>query len=97
MSNVNDLSKFGWGGRDMAARLLSAWVEHNFADEKEDDCLGDGAKLELNMDSGNVFLTDDEFNVVMFNDEEKLEKFISCPNCGAEGFRTEKICECSKE
>ena len=40
----------------------------------------------MNMYSGNVFLTNSEYQAAMMNDDE-LETFYSCPTCGHEGFK----------
>lgn len=39
----------------------------------------------FNMNSGNVFLTNSEYQVAMLNGD-KLESFYNCPQCGYEGF-----------
>lgn len=40
----------------------------------------------FNMKSGNVFLTNSDYQVAMLTDDNKLESFYSCPECGEEGF-----------
>lgn len=67
----------------MAAELLTAYVENT-------DILGDGTTIAMNRDSGYVFLTDEDYRVVMMNGN-KLEEFFSCGECGHEGFREEFV------
>lgn len=77
-----DLSQFGYCELGMAGDLLNAYAAAPL------DCLRDGITLNLNTHSGNVFLSDADFNVVMMNGDE-LEQFFSCPECGHEGFKEE--------
>lgn len=78
-----DLSKFGWTELREASRLLSALIDSHM----EGCGLVDGITINMNTSSGYVFLSDEEYNVAMINDETgKLEKFWNCPQCGNEGF-----------
>ena len=91
---TTDLSKFGWREKRMAMELLQAAIEQGLPDDFEDD----GTTIMMNMDSGNVFFTNDEYQVAMMNGTN-LESFYSCPNCGSEGFKEdidwdEEIGEC---
>lgn len=79
MSTTTDLRDFGFRELKMAAKLLAAYCENPPA------YLGGGVHLMMNMNSGYVFLTDEDFNVAMMNGDT-LEQFHSCPECGAEGF-----------
>lgn len=87
MTNTNDLNKFGYREYEMASQLLKLLSIGQW--ESEDEQLGDGIKLEFNTNSGNVFLVDDNSYVVMVNDSDKLENWLSCSNCGAEGYRSD--------
>ncbi len=80
-TTTTDLSQFGYRERKLAAEILTASVEQGFPDDFTDD----GVTVMMNMNSGNVFLTNDEFQVAMMNGD-KLESFYSCPMCGHEGF-----------
>lgn len=79
--NTQDLAEFGYREIKIATELLLKYCE-NFG------ILGGGVNLELNMTSGNVFLVDEDFRVVMLNGENGgvLEEWFSCPGCGHEGF-----------
>jgi hypothetical protein len=81
-TTTTDLSKFGWRERKMAAELLTASCEQGLPDDFEDDAV----TIMMNMNSGNVFLTNADFQVAMMNGD-KLESFYSCPECGHEGFK----------
>lgn len=79
---TTDLSKFGYREITMAKDLLTAWVDHGLPKDFEDD----GVTVMMNTHSGNVFLTNSEYQVAMMNGD-KLESFYNCPECGHEGFQ----------
>lgn len=83
MSNTTttDISKFGSRERWMLVELLTAWDKHGLPEDFYDD----EVTAMMNMNSGNVFLTNSEYQVSMMNGG-KLESWYSCPNCGHEGF-----------
>jgi len=95
---TTDLSRFGSRERSMLEDLLKAWREQGLPE----DFYPEKVKPMMNMLSGNVFLTNEDFQVAMMNGD-KLESFYSCPNCGNEGFKEdfEDCCEeanpCCKE
>lgn len=78
---TTDLSKFGSREKAMAAELLTAMSNHGLPDDFNDD----ETTVMMNMNSGNVFLTNSDCQVAMMNGD-KLESFYSCPECGHEGF-----------
>lgn len=82
--NERDLSAFGHREISMARDLLDAWMDHGLPEDFDDD----GVTIEMNPNSGYVFLTNDNCDVCMVSDG-KLESFYSCPECGAEGLRSE--------
>jgi hypothetical protein len=84
MATTTDISKFGWRERRMAAELLTASCDNGFPDDFNDD----EVTIMMNDQSGNVFLTNSDFQVAMMNGD-KLESFYSCPECGHEGFKDE--------
>ena len=86
-NSARDLSQFGNRELAMCADLLTAYSDNKFARDC-DDILTDGVCVEFNPNSGYVFLTDEDYHVLMLNDG-KLEAFNSCTNCGAEGFVSE--------
>lgn len=88
---TTDLSKFGYRERQIVQQLLKAWDEQGLPEEFADDQV----TVMFNTHSGNVFLTNADFQVAMMNDE-KLEMFYSCPNCGNEGFDGEEDYEFKK-
>ena len=77
MTNTNDLSKFGFIELKEASKLLSAYI-------KDNSMVGDNVKIEFNMNSGCVFLVDDDYRVFM-QDEGSLYEFFTCSECGHEG------------
>jgi DNA-directed RNA polymerase subunit RPC12/RpoP len=76
-----DLSKFGYREMKELATLLTCCtsITKPFPRFTVIDKVG------FNMNSGNVFLIDEDSNVVMMNGNS-IEEFISCPNCGHEDF-----------
>lgn len=80
---TTDLAQFGWREKKMAAELLEAacnGLPNDFEDNE--------VTIMMNTSSGNVFLTNSEFQVAMMNGDS-LESFYSCPECGHEGFLDE--------
>ena len=79
---TTNLAEFGRREISIAGQILTA-----YADCKE-ICpyfTNDGVRLMMNTNSGNVFLTDEDYNVLMMNGS-KLEGFYSTPYAGHEGF-----------
>jgi len=79
-----DLSTFGYHEIDLAVDLLKAYKEQSA------NFLGDGLMLNFNTHSGNVFLSDEDYNVGLMNGD-KLEQWFNCPYCGHEGFKDEML------
>lgn len=79
---TTDLSKFGYREKAMASDLLKAMVDHGLPNDFEDN----EVTVMMNTNSGNVFLTNSEYQVAMLTYKGKLESFYSCPICGCEGF-----------
>lgn len=77
---TTDLSKF----RDFECRalvdLITAYTENPPA------WLGSDVKGMLNIESGYVFLADEDCTVAMLNDEGKLDAFLNTPFDGHRGF-----------
>ncbi len=81
---TSDFSKFGYRERKMAADLLQASVTQGFPDDFYDS----GVTINMNMNSGYVFLSNEDYQVAMMNGD-KLESWYNCPYCGHEGFKDE--------
>lgn len=79
---VTDFAQFGYREREMAAELLTASVKQGFPEDFSDE----GVTIAMNMNSGYVFLTNENFDVAMMNGD-KLESWYTCPYCGLEGFK----------
>ncbi len=77
-----DLSKFGNREIQEAVALLQGYLQNPL------DCLGEGLTLNFNVNSGYVFLSDEDYNVGMMNGHS-FEQFFSCGECGKEGFLEE--------
>jgi hypothetical protein len=83
---TEDLSRFGFREIKMLSEILNAWVK----DGLPDDFSNDEVKPAMNMNSGNVFLVNSDYQVAMMNGD-KLESFYSTPYDGHEGFYDELI------
>lgn len=81
---TTDLSKFGSRERKMVEELLHAWRKQGLPEDFNDDQV----VPMMNTNSGNVFLTNSDYQVAMMNGDA-LESFYSCPECGHEGFKDE--------
>ena len=94
--NTRDLSKFGYREYGLAGELLTLISNGPDSFQNQGDFCnfhtGQQLQLEMNDSSGNVFLVDSNSTVWMVNDRGKVERFISCPNCGNEGFETDSTC-----
>jgi hypothetical protein len=80
-TTTTDLADFCSRERWLLVELLTAWDKQALP---EDFC-DDEVRPMMNRNSGNVFLSNSEFQVAMMNGD-KLEMWHSCSNCGHEGF-----------
>ena len=78
---TTDLAKFGSRERKMTEDLLKAWREQGLPIDFYDE----NVTIMMDTNSGNVFLTDSEYQVARMNGD-RLESFYSCPYCGHKGF-----------
>ncbi len=81
MSTTTNLADFGYRELDMAADLLKAYANGKGPDDFETE----GVTLMMNQNSGNVFLTNEEAQVLMMNGDS-LEMWHYTPYRGHEGF-----------
>ena len=82
MNPTTDFAEFGMREIKEVIRLLNAWVEEGLPEDFDQEKV----TVMMNKNSGNVFLTNEEFQVCMMCDD-KLEMWLNCPNCGAEDFK----------
>ena len=85
---TTDFSKFGYRERKMAEELLTAWNKDGLPEDFHDD----EVTIMMNMNSGNVFLTNSEYQAGMMNGDT-LETWHNCPICGHEGFKEDMLHE----
>lgn len=78
---TTDLAKFGNREKAMAGELLIAMTKSGLPA----DFYAEEVTVMMNTKSGNVFLTNSEFQCAMMKDG-RLESWYNCPNCGAEGY-----------
>jgi hypothetical protein len=84
---TTNLAEFGNRELKIAAKLLTAYADGNF------ECpyfMNDGVQVMMNTNSGNVFLTNDDCQVLMMNGNI-LQGYYSSPYEGHEGFIDELI------
>ena len=79
---TTDFADFGYRERKMAMELMAAMHSQGLPDDFWDEGVG----IMMNTHSGNVFLTNNEYQAAMMNGNS-LETFYSCPICGHEGFK----------
>jgi len=80
-TTTTDLAKFGYREKRMAAKLLTVMCEQGLPENFEND----EVTVMFNMNSGNVFLTNSEYQVAMMNGDN-LEMWYYLPYSGQEGF-----------
>ena len=78
---TKNLNEFGSRERQMAEELLRAWRKHGLPDDFYDDKV----EIMMNTYSGNVFLTNSDYQVAMMNGDY-LESFYTLSYNGDEGF-----------
>lgn len=83
-TTTTNIADFGARERKMAAKLLAASVEQGFPENFDQD----GVELMMNMNSGNVFFTNANYDVCMMNGDD-LEMWYFTPYSGHEGFSDE--------
>ena len=88
---TSDWSKFGYREIEQATDLLSAYKNRRWTKRANDYFDWSSMKPAFNTSSGYVFLTDDDYNVVMLNDNDDLDLWISTPYEGHEGFYNDLI------
>lgn len=71
---------------DLAGNLLKAYSNNTLKD------LGNKIDIGFNVNSGNVYLFDEDGNVAMMNGDN-LEMFYTTPDKGIEGFYDELMLE----
>ncbi len=88
--NQLDLSNFGYREIGMAGDLLQLLSEgtQKLQNTDNDPMLSNGLTINFNQNSGNVFLSNDDCECYMINNE-KIELFVNCYECGQEDFITE--------
>ncbi len=82
MSTTTNIADFGYRELKELRELIDAWMDQGLPEDFERF----GVHPMMNKNSGNVFLTNDEYQVAMMNGN-KLESWYYCGNCGHEGFR----------
>ena len=83
---TEDWSEFGQREKKMAIDLLNAWRSNDYARDLDGLYAGSGVRAAFNLMSGYVFLTNNEYEAFMLDENDKLDIYLNCPNCGNEGF-----------
>jgi len=78
---TENIADFGYRERDMLIELLQAWQDHGLPENFSYD----NVRPAFNMNSGNVFLVNDAWQVAMYSDG-KIEEWHTLPYGGEEGF-----------
>lgn len=77
---TEDLADFGFRELKEAGKLLTA-ISNGLPDDFDDQ----GIKIGFNLNSGYVFLTNENYDVAMVDDKGELYSFYSTPYEGVEG------------
>jgi len=86
MVDYANFADFGYRELDMAGDLLTKYANGTMSRMARDNFSGPyGIQVGFNKNSGNVFLVDEDYNVLM-DDGKELDLFISTPYSGEEGF-----------
>lgn len=85
-SVTSDLSNFGYIELEELSKLINAMILHGLPD----DFVDNEVIPMFNCNSGNVFLTNADYQVAMKNGE-KLESWYTLPYYGTEGFLEDLI------
>jgi len=86
MVDYANFADFGYRELDMAGDLLTKYANGTMSRMARDYFSGPyGIQVGFNKNSGNVFLVDEDYNVLM-DDGKELDLFISTPYSGEEGF-----------
>ena len=64
--NTNYLENFGYRELDIASKLLGKVAEHGYPKEFSDQ----GVSLQMNVNSGYVFLTNDQYQVLLLENNK---------------------------
>lgn len=86
-----DFSDFGYVELGKAKDLLTAYMENKLARDSVKDWISDGLKICFNKNSGYVFFSDEDYNTFLLNENDELDVWLNCPECGTEGFPKELI------
>lgn len=88
MTTTTNLADFGYREIKMARDLLDAWMNNGLPSDFE----GSGVVVMMNQNSGDVFLTNEEFQVAM-ESGGKLYSFYNSPYEGKEGSFEDLLAE----
>lgn len=77
---TENLADFGYREQDEAKEIFAAWKKNGLPQDFDND----GVRLAFNMNSGYVFLTNNEYQVAMCDGDE-LYSFYTSPYEGIEG------------
>ncbi len=85
-SYTENLAEFGFREISMLKDILTSWVDNGLPDNFNQD----GVRPAMNMNSGYVFLINEDYQVAMMNGEQ-LEEFHTLPYSGIEGFLSDLV------
>ena len=88
MQIQNTLENFGIREIDLAIKLLEQYKK-----EIPDEWVNKGVYIDLNLNSGEVFLTNSDYQTMLLNDDGKLGLWLTTPYDGKEGFIDDLVYE----
>jgi hypothetical protein len=90
---TSDLSKFGIVELREGGKILTAYADGELTDLAREHFSDAGVKLNFNTQSGNVFLTNEDYQVLMMTDDGKLDLWVWLGYEGREGFVEDLLSE----
>jgi len=88
--NTRDIARLGYREIDQLGDMLKEYAKAEFQSNEDKEAWNpDEIAWEYNPTSDNLFLVNADYQVLMLNDNGKLESFLNCGNCGNEGLRAE--------
>ncbi len=82
--NTRNFEDLGSRERAVLATILNAWTLYGLPDGFEQI----NVVWEFNPGSGCLFLINEDYQTLMLNGD-RLEEWVTCSDCGAEGFGSE--------
>lgn len=81
--DLSNLQKFGTRELEMVRDLIDVFLKRKWKNVRDEPDESEELSIKFNTSSGNIFLTDEDFNV-WIEEDGYLVQFFSCAECGNE-------------